>query len=111
MEMARQVQSIQNWKLVIFLQYIQEKALQQLIHFMGIQSSHICCYLFLGGCGPVYIYIYIYIERERERDDFLRDDKYIYTYIICMLTDANLGKLNVNLIIIGWVCSKMTETF
>ena len=68
METARQVQSIQNWKLVIFLQYIQEKALQQLIHFMGIQSSHICCYLFLGGCGPVYIYICRERERERERE-------------------------------------------
>ena len=74
-------------------------------------QSYLLLLIFGWLWTSIYIYIYIERERERERDDFLRDDKYIYTYIICMLTDANLGKLNVNLIIIGWVCSKMTETF
>ena len=47
-----------------------------------------------------------------------KDSKYvydIYIYIIYTLyiiyTDTNLGKPNVILIIIGWACSKMAETF
>ena len=65
------------------------------------ESSHIRCNLFLGGCGQKWAQpfrscnskiCYLYINTElMKRADFLH-------------ADLSLGKLKVNLIIIGWVC-------
>ena len=53
MEVARQVQNIQNRKLVIFLQYIKKNCPNYLVSYCDAKhsdisrgSSHVCCYLF-----------------------------------------------------------------
>ena len=53
MEVARQVQNIQNKKLVIFLQYIKKNCPNCLVSYCDAKhsdisrgSSHVCCYLF-----------------------------------------------------------------
>ena len=59
MEMVRRIQRNQNKKLVIFLQYIKKKSIATTFVFycdtkhLDIlqESSHVCCYLHLGGCG------------------------------------------------------------
>ena len=59
MEVARHVQNTQNMKLVKFLQYIKKKSIATAFVFYFEakhsdalwDSSHIRCYLSLGGCG------------------------------------------------------------
>ena len=71
-------------------------------------SSHVRCYLFLESCGQKWVQpfrswnskiCFIYLKNELMKwADFLH-------------ANTNLGKINFNLLIIGWVCSKMGETF
>ena len=64
MEVARHVQSTQNRKLVKFLQYIKKKSIATAFMFYCDAnhsdtlwgSSHVCCYLFLGGCGQKWVW-------------------------------------------------------
>ena len=59
MERVRHVHSIQNREIVIFLQEIKEKSIAtDFVFHCDVRhsdilwgSSHVCCYLFLGGCG------------------------------------------------------------
>ena len=58
MKVVRHVQRTPKWKLLIFLQYIWKSIATAFVFdcygkhsdtLLG--SSHVCCYLFLGGCG------------------------------------------------------------
>ena len=113
MEVARHVQSTQNRKLVKFLQYIKKNVLQLLLCSIVMQNIQIlyrvsvmfvvtcfCVIVDKNRCGLLGISKICYISRMIwwEWAEFLH-------------ADTNLGKLNVDLIIIGWVCSKMDETF
>ena len=70
-------------------------------------SSHVRCYLLLGGCGQKWEWLFrswnskiCCISRMN------RLNKLSFLHV-----DRNLGKLNVNLIIIAWAWSNMGETF
>ena len=119
MEVARHVQSNQNRKLVKFLQYIKKKVMQLLLHSIMMQNIQIlyrvpvilvvpcfwvvvvknrCGLLDQGNLNLLYLLYLLYLKNDLMKwSDFLH-------------ADANLGELNINLIIIGWVCSKMSET-
>ena len=110
MKVARHVQSNQKRKFIKFLQYIKKKYrncfcvllwCKTFRCFTGFQ--HICCYLFLGGCGQKWA------QPSRS-----------WNYEICCISTEWIGKMscffacwykfrisNVNLIIIGWTWSKM----
>ena len=114
-EVTWHIQSTQNRKLIIFLQYIKKKVWQRLLYSIVMQNIQIfyliqlySCYLFLGSWGQ---------KRAQPFRSWNSKICHIYLKNILMKwadflhTDTNSRKRNVNLIIIGWVCSKIGETF
>ena len=108
MEVARHVQSTQNRKLVKFLQYIKKNVLQLLLCSIVMQNIQI-----LYGV-PVMFVVSFWVIVVKNGCGLL--DQGILKSAITQesfdeMSNTNLGKINVNLIIIGWVCSKQGGTF
>ena len=70
-------------------------------------SSHVCCYLFLGGCGQKWAWPF----RSWNSEIYCISREWIDKKLNFFPVDTNLGKLVFNLIIIGWAWSKMGKTF
>ena len=75
---------------------------------ISLVSSHVSCYLFLGGWGQKLMQPFrswiskicnIYLKNESLK------------WVDFFHADTNVGNLNVDLIIIGWAYSKMGGTF
>ena len=112
MEVARHVQNTQNKKLVKFLQYIKKKVLQLLFCSIVMQKIQI-----LYRVPVMFVVTCFWVVVVKNGCGLLRNSKICYiskmiwwNELIFLHADKNLGKINVNVIIVGWVCSKMGET-
>ena len=102
--MARHVQSTHNRNLAIFWQYI-KKNVSQLLHLQIFYDSPV---MFVVTC-----FLVVVVKNGSSLSDYgtLKSAIYIsrmnwWNELIFLYADSNLGKLNVNLIIIRWICSK-----
>ena len=98
MKVARHVQSTQKRKSVKFLQYIKKSIPTAFMFYCDAKdsdtlqrSSHVCCYLFLAGCGQKWVWPFRSWNSKiccisREWIDEM-------SWLFCLLVDRNLGKL------------------